>query len=524
MKRIIKGLLVGFYCLLSINIQAQYSGKCGDNAEYNLDKETGILRISGKGEVWDMTYKGVKQPWIEVRSEIKKIIVEEGITKLNFYAISFNYAEEIELPLSLKEIIMGNFCASYKIKRIILPKNLSSIDVGNFYKCDELIEITSENPTPPAAGILSPDGLVINYSFTYGVDLDKVTLTVPEGSVEKYKVADGWKEFKYIQAIRKNTNANLESLKLNFDIEPAFNKDTTDYYATVGSDIEQVNITAKPEDGATVKYNDFQVLKDGDNEIIISVTAEDITVVKKYCIHVYRKSAESRLKNITINGGSLAPTFNPDIKVYTSKISKSHPDITVIPAPMHDKAKVETPASSQTKDTTLIIKVTAEDERHTKSYRINVEVYESNAYLKDLRVEGFELKQEFQRDVYRYDLTVPKNTKEVNIIAVQEDENARISGETGRQQITEAENLFTINVVSEDKMQLRTYQIRVQKEVSTDIEKVEDFYDERVSIYTVDGRYLGTAERYNKKIIIPDWLGHGIFIAKGSKYREKFTN
>jgi hypothetical protein len=194
---------------------------------------------------------------------------------------------------------------------------------------------------------------------------------------------------------------------------------------------------------------------------------------------------------------------------------------------MHDKAiaSVSTVEHSYTRDTTFLFLTTAEDNRYGEKYTVKVEAYEDNASLKDLKVEGFELKPEFQPHVSRYDVTVPNGTREVKVMAVPEDSKATISGQTGWQQITGAEMLFTINVLAEDRISHHAYQIKIRKEaLATDIEKVEGVSDERVYIYTVDGRYLGTASQEDGKVNKPTWLGKGTFIAKGSKYREKFTN
>jgi hypothetical protein len=325
--------------------------------------------------------------------------------------------------------------------------------------------------------------------------------------------------------VKKYVNDNLKSLDLNFDIIPAFNTNTYDYSATVGGDVKSASIVAEAEDEYATITGSSKELRDGENNIVIKVTAEDKNHTKTYFFHVYRQSAEARLKNLTINQGSLEPAFSPDTKEYIWRITKKGPYLNISTVPMHDKAiaSVSTVGYSYTNDISFLILTTAEDYRFGEKYTVKVDAYEDNAHLKDLRVEGFELKPEFQKSVSEYDLTVPNTTKEVNVIAVPEDPNAVITGQ-GLQQITGSETRLTLKVTAEDGVTNRTYLLRIQKEVSTLIEKVEDFYDERVSIYTVDGRYLGTAERYNKKIIIPDWLGHGIFIAKGSKYREKFTN
>ncbi len=96
------------------------SGKCGENATFTFDKDTGTLVISGQGDV-----TGVKRFVMESvgevvyydfsdfsgYSEIKSVIINEGITRIlpgeDMWCPSFSYNENlasISLPDSLLEI------------------------------------------------------------------------------------------------------------------------------------------------------------------------------------------------------------------------------------------------------------------------------------------------------------------------------------------------------------------------------------------------------------------------------------
>lgn len=100
---------------------------------------------------------------------------------------------------------------------IVLPKNVELIEDKAFYECYSLNSIVCENPEPP----------VVRGNAFWGVPKDNFTVEVPKGSVEKYREAPGWKEFKRIaeyskfvcrpmQANALNT-AHTEQLILNAD-------------------------------------------------------------------------------------------------------------------------------------------------------------------------------------------------------------------------------------------------------------------------------------------------------------------
>lgn len=87
-------------------------------------------------------------------------------------------------------------------------------------------------------------------------------------------------------------NASLKSLKVSpAELTPEFNNDIYKYEASVGSDITQMVINAVPEDSkAVVSITGNDLLKEGENNVVVKVTAET-GAVKEYNISVYREIA-----------------------------------------------------------------------------------------------------------------------------------------------------------------------------------------------------------------------------------------
>ena len=89
----------------------------GSNLRWNVDKETGILTVSGAGDMPD--FADVLEspdsslpvaPWRDCRAVITKIVVEEGITSLGSYAFArLPLVTEVSLPASLTDIGKGAF-------------------------------------------------------------------------------------------------------------------------------------------------------------------------------------------------------------------------------------------------------------------------------------------------------------------------------------------------------------------------------------------------------------------------------
>lgn len=85
------------------------SGKCGDNLYFNFDAETETLVISGTGEMYDyetFNWGSVSNaPFFKYIKSIKKIIFEDGVTRIGKSSISYaKNVEEIHFPASVIDI------------------------------------------------------------------------------------------------------------------------------------------------------------------------------------------------------------------------------------------------------------------------------------------------------------------------------------------------------------------------------------------------------------------------------------
>lgn len=82
-------------------------------------------------------------------------------------------------------------------------------------------------------------------------------------------------------------NANLASLKISpGTLDPEFLPEITDYRVSVGTDVEKLIISALPEgSGAAVEVEGNEALRNGENEIVITVTAEN-TDTREYRLTV----------------------------------------------------------------------------------------------------------------------------------------------------------------------------------------------------------------------------------------------
>ena len=115
----------------------------------------------------------------------------EIIEEFTFYGCSF-LQDTIVIPSSVKQIGDHAFGNCHMLNAIILPAGLEGIQGDAFGGCFSLDYIQCMGSTPP----------IIEENTFSGVEKNNFTVVVPEGAVEAYKNADGWREFKRISTYR----------------------------------------------------------------------------------------------------------------------------------------------------------------------------------------------------------------------------------------------------------------------------------------------------------------------------------
>lgn len=162
------------------------SGACGDNATWKLDQSTGVLTISGSGEMYDYT-KG-EAPWYAYRSKVTSVVIKDTITKIGAYTFyKCNNLAKLNMGLGVDTI--GNYafggCTALSgsitfpgsmmvinqhifddtgVTKITIKGNVFSISPYAFYGCKTLQEI---DVYPSNETYCSVDGVLFSEDMTY---------------------------------------------------------------------------------------------------------------------------------------------------------------------------------------------------------------------------------------------------------------------------------------------------------------------------------------------------------------------
>lgn len=99
---------------------------------YTFDSETGIMTVSGTGEISD---NSDERPWNDkgLEDKVKKIVISDGITKIGDSAFTkFKEVEEVVISDSVKEIGTYAFSDCLKLKDVNFGNGVQKIGTGAF--------------------------------------------------------------------------------------------------------------------------------------------------------------------------------------------------------------------------------------------------------------------------------------------------------------------------------------------------------------------------------------------------------
>ena len=116
------------------------SGKCGRNLTWTLNRETGVLTISGSGEMddWNIEHDN---PWGRYASVITSVQIEQGVTSIGEEAFESTNLTEIEIPNSVSSIKRCAFNLCNNLTSVTIPDSVTNIGQSAFSRCEALTGI-----------------------------------------------------------------------------------------------------------------------------------------------------------------------------------------------------------------------------------------------------------------------------------------------------------------------------------------------------------------------------------------------
>ncbi|MBQ4516206.1 MAG: leucine-rich repeat domain-containing protein, partial [Clostridia bacterium] len=274
MKKRVLSLIMAFSIitlsgLYTIIASAAESGACGNSLTWVLDDE-GTLTISGEGDMDDWR-SHLYVPWTYL--DVKKIVINEGVTSIGDYAFSYcRFATEVTIPTGITSIGNYAFNKCEGLSEVVIPDSVRSISSDTFDGCIGLVNIT-----------------VADGNERYTTDEYGILYNIEKTSLYKYPSASTNKECVLpasLEIIHKNAFElckNLESIKVkdggwyyssdDGGVLYNRNKDTLIMYP-VGKKTEEYTISDGVKTIATNAFANGENLK----KLVI---AEGVTTIKE---------------------------------------------------------------------------------------------------------------------------------------------------------------------------------------------------------------------------------------------------
>ena len=296
------------------------------------------------------------------------------------------------------------------------------------------------------------------------------TLVEGDNPITVEVISESGNKFSYaLNVIReKSSNAYLSNLGVRgYDITPAFDKKVTSYTLDVDSSVNYVNIYANLENPSSVVTGiGNKDLSYGENEFDILVTAANGDT-KTYKIVINRPYVESnKIKNLSVNEGSLSPSFDKEIQNYDIYIPYENESLTLNVELEDENSSFEIKGNKNFKvgENKVEIEVTSKSGNKRIYTLYVVRQVASNNYLKNIYVSDGELSPSFDKYQSSYEVNVSNDVKQITVDADLEDKNATLTG-NGTYELTRGENIINLIVKSTTNVE-RVYTIKVIQNLS----------------------------------------------------------
>lgn len=292
-----------------------------------------------------------------------------------------------------------------------------------------------------------------------------ITVTAEDGTTKIYNL---------VVTREKAKIATLSSITVtNGSFNPSFKSDKFEYEVTVPVDTTDFNVSVvlTDQNASITSGTGNYTMTESNMEVKIVVVSEDLSETKTYTLNINRtKSSVNTLSDITVSEGTLNPEFKSDVTSYTVNVEGNVDSINIGATLTDDRAKITSGLGDHNLnvgENPITIRVVSESGAPLDYTVKVVRAQKSNNYLSSLTVDGI-LVPDFDKEITEYNLDkVGYNKTSIEIGAIAEDTDAKVTGETGKIGLATGNNDFTITVTAQNGL-VRTYTINIERAKNND--------------------------------------------------------
>lgn len=187
----------------------------------------------------------------------------------------------------------------------------------------------------------------------------------------------------------------------------------------------------------------------------------------------------SKLSVLRLNQEGISPEFNKDIKEYYLIVNETIKNLEITATPENKNAIVDIIGNKNLKlgKNEIQIKVQSEDKTETSLYKVYVtrtkDINLANANLETLAIRQATLDPEFNARVTHYSTEVANDIDQLDILAIPQNPNAEVNVQT-QPKLDIGKNKIVVNVLSEDKITNKTYEVIVYRRNKEEEQKVQE--------------------------------------------------
>ena len=207
------------------------------------------------------------------------------------------------------------------------------------------------------------------------------------------------------------------------------------------------------------------------NNLQVNITNNDKSILQKQAEEETGESndiSNSKLQNLRLNIEGLVPEFNKDVFDYYLTVNNNINNLEILTVPENKNSKIEITGNENLKEGLNIIKVriTSEDNTSSTSYIINVtktnNIEAANTNLETLAIQNYLMYPNFDNTVTNYNVEVANDTNNINLLAIPEDEEAKIEIDRN-DKLQEGNNTIKITVTAKNNYTKKVYKINVYR-------------------------------------------------------------